>query len=115
MRKLHYSSGHILVGDGTCKAVLRYARALANAGKADVVSVPYLTEGGVRALAHLIIGPASQLYSTPVEDATDDPDDSAVIEKLEEATLLLEPSRPAWPQEMEDIPGLEELIPGGEL
>jgi len=115
MRKLHYAGGHILVGDRTCKAVLRYSRALANAGKSDVVSVPYLAEGGSRALAHLIIGPASQLYSTPVEDATDDPDDWDVIEKLEQQTLLLEPSRPAWPQEMEDIPGIEELIPGGEL
>jgi len=114
MRKLHYSSGHILVGDRTCKAVLRYSRALANAGKADVVSVPYMTEGGTRALAHLIIGPASQIYSTPVEDATNDPDDWAVIEELEDKTLLLEPSRPAWPQEMQDIPGIEELIGDGE-
>jgi hypothetical protein len=115
MRKLHYSSGEILIGDRTCKALLRYSRALANAGKADVVSVPYITEGGGRAFAHLIIGPASQIYSTPVEDATDDPDDWSIIEKLEEQTLLLEPSRPAWPQEMEDIPGIEELFAGDEI
>ena len=113
MRKLHYSSGHILVGDRTCKAVLRYSRALANAGKADVVSVPYVTEGGTKALAHLIIGPASQIYSTPVEEATDDPDDWNVIQELEDLTLLLEPSRPAWPQEMQDIPGIEELVEDG--
>jgi hypothetical protein len=113
MRKLHYSSGHILVGDRTCKAVLRYSRALANAGKADVVSVPYMTEGGTRALAHLVIGPASQIYSTPVEDSANDPDDSDVIQELEDLTLRMEPSRPAWPQEMQDIPGIEELIEDG--
>jgi hypothetical protein len=115
VRKLQYAGGGILVGDRTCKALLRYSRALANAGKSDVVSVPYLTEGGTRAFAHLIIGPASQIFSTPIEDATEDPDDWAVIEKLEQQSLLLEPSRPAWPQEMDDIPGIEELIQGGEL
>jgi hypothetical protein len=31
MPHLYYSSGYILVGDRTCKAVLRYARALADA------------------------------------------------------------------------------------
>jgi hypothetical protein len=110
MRKLHYAGGDMLVGDRTCKAILRYSRALANSGKSDVVSVPILTEGGGRAFAHLIIGPASQIYSTPVEDATEDPDDWSIIEEFEAQTLLLEPSRPAWPQEMEDIPGLEEFI-----
>jgi hypothetical protein len=115
MRKLHYAGGNILVGDRTCKAVLRYSRALANSGKAEVVSVPYLNEGGRRAFAHLIIGPASQIYSTPVEDAADDPDDLSVIEELEAQSLLLEPSRPAWPQEMEDIADLEEFIRDVEL
>jgi len=43
MRRLHYSSGHMLVGDVTCKAVLRYARALADVGKSDVVQIPVVT------------------------------------------------------------------------
>ncbi len=80
MRKLFYAGDHILVGDGTCKAVLRYSRALANAGRSDVVSVPMLAEGGVPVLAHLIIGPASQIYSIPVEHAATDPDDATIIE-----------------------------------
>jgi hypothetical protein len=107
MRKLHYSSDSILVGDRTCKAVLRYSRALAIAGKADVVTVPTLSEGGTTVLAHLLIGPASQIYSTPVEQSGDDPDDRSIIERLEALTMQLEPSRPAWPQEMEDIPDLD--------
>jgi hypothetical protein len=114
MRKLFYSSDHILVGDRTCKAVLRYSRALANAGKSDVVSIPILNEGGSRVLAHLILGPASQIYSTPVEDAKADPDDWEIIEKLEMMSRELEPSRPAWANEMEDIPGIEELGRFGE-
>jgi hypothetical protein len=109
MRKLFYAGDHILVGDRTCKAVLRYSRALANAGESDVVSVPMLAEGGTPVLAHLIIGPASQIFSTPVEHAAVDPDDPAIIERLEAMTAELEPGRPAWPQEMEEISDLDDL------
>ena len=115
MRKLHYSSDSMLIGDRTCKALLRYSRALAGSGKADVVSIPTLSEGGTRVLAHLLIGPSSQLYSTPVEQSAEDLDDMSIIERLEALTMQLEPSRPAWPQEMEDIPGIENLWRDGEL
>ncbi len=109
MRKLFYAGDHILVGDLTCKAVLRYSRALANSGQSDVVSVPTLAEGGTTVFAHLIIGPASQIFSTPVEHAVADPDDPAIIERLEAMTRELEPGRPSWPDEMEDIPDLDDF------
>jgi hypothetical protein len=107
MRRLHYVGGYMLVGDTTCKAVLRYARALAQSGTSDVVSVPVVTEGGSRAYAHLLIGPASQIFSTPVENSTEEPEDAEVIRDLEEATLRLHPGRPSWPEEMFDIPDLD--------
>lgn len=107
MRRLYYSSGFILVGDRTCKALLRYARALAEADTADVVQVPVVTEGGSRAYAHLLIGPASQIFSTPVADSSDEPQDEDVIRMLETATHRLDPSRPAWPTEMTDVPDLD--------
>jgi hypothetical protein len=106
MRRLHYASGYVLTGDRTCKAVLRYSRALAEAHTADVVQVPVVTEGGSRGYAHLLIGPASQIFSTPVPDSPDEPYDEEVIRKLEEATARLHPSRPSWPDEMTDIPNL---------
>lgn len=107
MRRLHYAGSYILIGDRTCKAVLRYARALAEAGTSDVVSIPVITEGGSKAYAHVIVGPASQIFSTPVENSQDEPVDEEVIRDLETATLRLQPSRPIWPDEMVDIPDLE--------
>ncbi|PPG48734.1 hypothetical protein C5C24_15180 [Rathayibacter sp. AY2B3] len=110
MRKLHYSSGHLLVGDLTCKAVLRYARALADVGKSDVVSVPVLTEGGGRAYAHLLIGPASQLWSVPIDSSeVEEPDDAEVIAHIELETRRMQPVRPSWSEEMTDIPPLDFL------
>lgn len=108
MRRLYFASGYVMVADPTCKAVLRYARALANHGTADVVTIPVITEGGSQAQAHVLLGPTSQLFSTPVEQSQDEPVDTAVIEQLEKLTRELQPSRPAWPQEMTDIPPLSD-------
>jgi hypothetical protein len=107
MRKLHYAGGYMLIGDRTCKAVLRYARALADSQTSDLVSVPVVTEGGSSAYAHLLIGPASQIFATPVENSQDDPVDDDVIRDLETATLRLQPSRPVWSEELLDIPDLD--------
>lgn len=104
MRHLHYSSGYVLVGDRTCKALLRYARALADSGKSDIVMVPVVTEGGSTGYAHMLIGPSSQIFSTPVEHSASEPVDDEVITEMERLTMALQPSRPAWPMEMTDIP-----------
>ncbi|NQX13728.1 hypothetical protein HQQ80_19035 [Microbacteriaceae bacterium VKM Ac-2855] len=110
MRKLHYSSGTMLVADITCKAVLRYARALADVGKSDVITIPVVTEGGSNAYAHLLIGPASQLFSTPVENSHgEEPIDVDAITHIEQETRRMQPSRPAWSEEMIDIADLDFL------
>ncbi|HEV7813255.1 MAG TPA: hypothetical protein VGO99_09800 [Leifsonia sp.] len=108
MRRIHYAGGSMLTGDRTCKAVLRYARALAESGDSDIVTVPVVTEGGSRAMAHLLIGPASQLFSTPVENSPDEPYDAEVVAELETRTRKLHPGTPAWPAEMTDVPNLDD-------
>ena len=109
MRRLHYSGDSVLVSDRTCKAVLRYARALAEADSSDVVSVPVVQEGAV-VLAHFLIGPASQIYSMPAVGGDDEPlEDEAIIRHLEEASRRMHPGMPAWPDEMPDIPDLDLL------
>lgn len=108
MRRIHYVNSHILTGDRTCKALLRYCRALAVAGKSDVVQIPVITEGGGTVYAHLLIGPASEIFSTPVPDGADEPVDQQVIEYLEAETLRLQPARPAWNAEMTDVPDIGE-------
>ena len=99
----------MLMADSTCKAVLRYARALADANKADVIMVPVVTEGGSLGYAHMLIGPASQLFSTPVENSQIEPTDTEAVAEMEARTAKLQPSRPTWPSEMTDVPDLKEL------
>lgn len=106
MQKVHYAGGFLLMADPTCKALLRYARALAQAGDADVVVVPTISEGGSVATAHLLLGPSSQLFSTPVENATDEPIDLDAIASMEQLTRQLQPAVPSWEEELTDISDL---------
>jgi len=107
MRRLYYAGGTVLVGDRTCKAVLRYARALAEAHQSDLVTIPVASEGGGVEHAHFLIGPASQLFSVPVENSADAPFELEVIEHLERETQALHPATPAWDDELTDIPSLD--------
>ncbi|MDD9151678.1 hypothetical protein PUY80_03730 [Plantibacter flavus] len=107
MRKLHYASGYLLMADKTCKALLRYARALSQSGESDIVMVPTISEGGSLGYAHLLIGPASQLFSTPVENASEEPFDEQTIVELEQRTAEMQPARPEWATEFTDIDDLE--------
>jgi hypothetical protein len=107
VRRLYYSSGFVHVDDRVCKAVLRYARALAVADRSDVVTVPVLTESGSRGFAHLLIGPASELFSTPVDNSPDEAYDPEVVRELERRTAELQPHKPAWDSEMKDIPDID--------
>ncbi|MFB2555261.1 hypothetical protein [Herbiconiux liangxiaofengii] len=68
MQKLYYSSGSVLLGDDVCAAVMEYSRALADVARSDLVTVPSLTEGDVVGSTTFLLGPASQLYATPVPD-----------------------------------------------
>lgn len=109
MRRIHYAGGSVITGDRTCKAVLRYARALGDAGKSDVVTFPIVESGGALAFAHFLIGPASQLFSVPLENTPDDPVDIALIKEMEQKTAALQPARPLWAEEMSDVPDIPEF------
>jgi hypothetical protein len=110
MRRLFYVSGSVVVGDRICKAVLRYARALSKQELSDIVSIPFVGEGGAKEYAHLLIGPASQFFSTPVEGKPDDEDDKKVLIALERKTKALQPDRPMWSHEMTDVPELDDYL-----
>ncbi|WJL96932.1 hypothetical protein QSU92_07130 [Microbacterium sp. ET2] len=100
MRRLHYSGSYVLTSDEVSRAVLRYARALADTHTSDVVSIPILEEGGSHGSAHFLIGPASQLYSTPVSEPIHEINDPELVEELQRRTNRLQPSVAEWPDMM---------------
>jgi hypothetical protein len=100
MRKLYYTGGYVLVSDRASKALLTYARALAASSASDVVAVPAISEYSKPGYVHLLIGPASQLFSVPCDDQGPDPDDADIVADMERKTRELQPHRPSFATEM---------------
>lgn len=107
MRRLFYSSGSVLTGDVVCKAVLRYAQALADTGKADIIAIPVVMDATISGHAHLLVGPSSQLFSIPAASVGEDPVDAAIVEDLDAKTRALQPSRPAALANQKDVLDLD--------
>ena len=82
MKRVHYVDGSVIVSDEIALALLEYAQVLALNEKSDVVSVPVVGESGNTGLAQFLIGPASQLLSTPVAHDGPEPDSAAAVLEL---------------------------------
>lgn len=107
MRKLYYAGGSIIISDQVSKAVLRYARALSRSGTADFVILPAFTEDFGKGVAHILIGPASQMMSVPTAEFEIDLADAHMVETLESRTLQLQPDRPDWSEDVADVMDLD--------
>ena len=94
MRRIVYAGGTLYTGDAIAEALLDYARALARNGTADTVFVPAHTAEGDPGSIELLIGPASQLVSEPVDLAGRELTDEALVGRLRSLTAALEPRRP---------------------
>lgn len=97
MQRLHYTGSSIIITDDLAEAVLAYASALADTQSSDVVLLPVVEESGDLSHADLLLGPASQLYTTPAPHVMDvgNPDTvDAVISDLRLRTARLRPAHP---------------------
>ena len=94
MQKLFYAGGYIFLDDDVCDALVRYAQALADVGKSDLVVVPALSDEGMRGQTRLLIGPASQLFTAPALDRGADLRDAESTRSMREKTARLQPSAP---------------------
>jgi hypothetical protein len=94
MKKLYYASGYILVGDTVCGAVMEYARALADVGKSDLVTVPSLSDEGLRGETCILIDPSSQIFAAPALDRGVDLEDHEAVESMRDKIARLQPARP---------------------
>jgi hypothetical protein len=90
MQRLHYMGESVVVADAVCGALFDYASALAGRGMADVVTLPILDEASIQTVAKMLIGPASQLYATPLQSHDEVGSDPAVIAELQRRTAALQ-------------------------
>jgi len=99
MQRLHYTGDWVLVADDVGEALVTYARALAEARTAAVASIPVVDEEGRATVAEFLLGPASQLYLTAAEDATEVAADRDVVADLQRRTRMLRSAATFSPQD----------------
>lgn len=95
MRKIVYAGSTFYTGDALAEALMDYARALARHGIADTVFVPGRTMQGETDKVELLVGPASQIVSEPVELVGVEIEDQELVARLREMTVQLAPRKPA--------------------
>lgn len=94
MQRIHYAGGELLTGSDIADAIVDYAAALAGRRTAASIDIPVRTTGGGVARAHLLIGPASQLVTEPVESEFDELVDESLVSRLRAAAAALSSTRP---------------------
>jgi hypothetical protein len=94
MRRIVYAGTAFYTGDALAEALMEYARALARHDIADTVFLPGRTLQGERDLVEVLIGPASQIVSEPVDLVGDEIDDPELVERLRGLTAQLAPRTP---------------------
>jgi hypothetical protein len=94
MRRIVYAGSAFYTGDTLAETLLEYARALARHGIADTVFVPGRTTQGDFDRVELLLGPASQIVSEPVELMGAELEDADLVAHLQELTAKLAPHKP---------------------
>lgn len=87
-----YAGTEFLTGSDVALALVDYSQALARVGAAESISIPVRDDLGHDHEAVFLVGPASQLVATAVEDAGDELIDEAVVTELKSRTRRLRPS-----------------------
>ena len=95
MRRIVYAGSVFYTGDTIAEALLDYARVLARRNLADAVFVPGRLTSGETDKIEVLIGPASQVVSEPVDEYGPDLVDADVVAELRErARRLAEGQQP---------------------
>jgi MoxR-like ATPase len=90
MMRLSYGENEVFVSNEAGDALLQYARALALESKSDSVDISVIDSNNEIIIAHLLIGPASQLIVFDAHGATEI-DDAAQVQEIRTRTANLLP------------------------
>lgn len=84
MHRVSYAGEKFFVADAAVIALLDFAIVIADAGQAQPIVIPTITEDGKQSFVRSTIGPASQLVAVPIDDGSNDPDVSEFVGEISE-------------------------------
>jgi hypothetical protein len=82
MREIVYAGGSFVTADDIAEALLEYAAELANAERAATVHVPAVGTLGESVEVAIVVGPASQLLSTPTANPGEPPEGAFFVQDV---------------------------------
>jgi hypothetical protein len=89
MKRITYGTRSVLVGDAAAHALLAYGTALADAGRADQVTLSVLEGGDAAHEVTFVLSPGMSLSSESSSFTLSEPDNTDVVMMLEDRTALL--------------------------
>ena len=96
MQQITYAGDHFVTGTEIAKALVSYAAALGQQGRAATVEIPVRHDGGGQPrVVSFLVGPASQLVTEEVDaDGADEIRDDNLVARLRSLTAELAPMHP---------------------
>jgi len=95
MKSVSYAGLTFSTADAIADALLQLAAALGQNERAETVDIPVVDDDGRPTSVQLVIGPASQFISRPVESTFADPQDDELLDMLERRIRSLDMPRAA--------------------
>jgi hypothetical protein len=84
MHRVSYAGEKFFVADAAIIALLDFAIVIADAGQAQPIVIPTITEDGTASYVRSTIGPASQITAVPIDNGENDPDVSEFVSQISE-------------------------------
>jgi len=108
MQRIHYAGGEVVTGTAIAKELMHLAEALAKHRTAESVEIPVRTASGALSRATLLVGPASQLVSEPLEaDDGDELVDEHAVDELRRRVAAITSRPVVGPPGLADPAGVE--------
>lgn len=89
MKRVAYGGESFITSDDGAAALLDFAASAAMSGVAEVVTLPSVLPDGRVVSVNLVIGPSSELITSPVETTLAEPDTVAAAAALRERATQL--------------------------
>lgn len=90
MKSVTYAGLTFLTSDEIADALLQLAAALGQNERAETVEIPVITSEGALSSVQLVIGPASQFISRPIDSAFAEPASDETLTHLRHRLRLLD-------------------------
>ena len=112
MKRVAYGGESFITGNDAADALLEFATSAAMNNVAEVVRMPSVRPDGVVIVIELVIGPSSELITSPVESEFPEPDTAAEARSLRSRISALRSS--SIRVQGGPIPGAELVLPDDE-